>query len=122
MPLRWAGTAYDVRRLGGDCHPYFSTDMPLLGRMALCGLNRHLTEHLSVLANGRSKMAMATVDVLIPTYNRSAMLRRSLESIRVQTYANSVMPGELLCIAESPFRCGWTLRRTGRQRYQSRSH
>jgi len=29
---------------------------------------------------------MATVDVLVPTYNRSAMLRRCLESIQAQTY------------------------------------
>jgi glycosyltransferase involved in cell wall biosynthesis len=29
---------------------------------------------------------MATVDVLVPTYNRSAMLRQCLESIQVQTY------------------------------------
>jgi len=31
---------------------------------------------------------MATVDVLVPTYNRSAMLRRSLESIQAQTYTD----------------------------------
>src|SRR5450756_951878 len=33
-------------------------------------------------------MAMATVDVLVPTYNRSAMLRRCLESIQAQTYTD----------------------------------
>jgi glycosyltransferase involved in cell wall biosynthesis len=33
-------------------------------------------------------MAMATVDVLVPTYNRSGMLRRSLESIQAQTYTD----------------------------------
>ena len=31
---------------------------------------------------------MATVDVLVPTYNRSAMLRRCLESIQAQTYTD----------------------------------
>jgi len=31
---------------------------------------------------------MATVDVLVPTYNRSAMLRRCLESIEAQTYTD----------------------------------
>lgn len=31
---------------------------------------------------------MATVDVLVPTYNRSAMLRRCLDSIQAQTYAD----------------------------------
>jgi len=31
---------------------------------------------------------MATVDVLVPTYNRSGMLRRSLESIQAQTYSD----------------------------------
>jgi glycosyltransferase involved in cell wall biosynthesis len=31
-------------------------------------------------------MTMATVDVLVPTYNRPAMLRRTLESIQAQTY------------------------------------
>jgi len=31
---------------------------------------------------------MATVDVLVPTYNRSGMLRRSLESIQAQTYTD----------------------------------
>jgi glycosyltransferase involved in cell wall biosynthesis len=31
---------------------------------------------------------MATVDVLIPTYNRSAMLHRCLESIQAQTYTD----------------------------------
>src|SRR5664280_1790696 len=31
-------------------------------------------------------MLMATVDVLVPTYNRSAMLRQCLESIQAQTY------------------------------------
>jgi len=31
---------------------------------------------------------MATVDVLVPTYNRPAMLRRCLESIQVQTYTD----------------------------------
>jgi glycosyltransferase involved in cell wall biosynthesis len=33
-------------------------------------------------------MAMAIVDVLVPTYNRSAMLRRSLESIQAQTHTD----------------------------------
>jgi glycosyltransferase involved in cell wall biosynthesis len=33
-------------------------------------------------------MTMATVDVLVPTYNRSGMLRRSLESIQAQTYTD----------------------------------
>src|SRR5664280_335341 len=33
-------------------------------------------------------MAMAIVDVLVPTYNRSGMLRRSLESIQAQTYSD----------------------------------
>jgi glycosyltransferase involved in cell wall biosynthesis len=33
-------------------------------------------------------MAMAIVDVLVPTYNRSGMLRRSLESIQTQTYSD----------------------------------
>ena len=31
---------------------------------------------------------MATVDVLVPTYNRSAMLRQCLESIQAQTYTD----------------------------------
>jgi len=31
---------------------------------------------------------MATVDVLVPTFNRSAMLRRCLESIQAQTYTD----------------------------------
>ncbi|MFA4932326.1 MAG: glycosyltransferase family 2 protein [Caldisericia bacterium] len=31
---------------------------------------------------------MATIDVLVPTYNRSAMLRRCLESIQAQTYTD----------------------------------
>jgi len=31
---------------------------------------------------------MATVDVLVPTYNRPAMLRQCLESIQVQTYTD----------------------------------
>jgi|GEM_PF-1758972 len=31
---------------------------------------------------------MATVDVLVPTYNRSAMLRQCLESIEAQTYTD----------------------------------
>jgi glycosyltransferase involved in cell wall biosynthesis len=31
-------------------------------------------------------MAMATVDVLVPTYNRAAMLRQCLESIQTQSY------------------------------------
>jgi len=31
---------------------------------------------------------MATVDVLVPTYNRSVMLRRCLESIQAQTYTD----------------------------------
>lgn len=31
---------------------------------------------------------MATVDVLFPTYNRSAMLRQYLESIQAQTYSD----------------------------------
>jgi glycosyltransferase involved in cell wall biosynthesis len=34
------------------------------------------------------RMTMATVDVLVPTYNRSAMLRQSLESIQAQTYTD----------------------------------
>lgn len=32
--------------------------------------------------------AMATVDVLVLTYNRSVMLRRTLESIQAQTFTD----------------------------------
>src|SRR5664280_2265699 len=34
------------------------------------------------------RMAMPTVDVLVPTYNRSTMLRQCLESIQAQTYTD----------------------------------